>query len=146
MFEIVRLDHLVLRVTDEARAVAFYCDVLGCSVERRLDIGLIQLRAGDSLIDLVPVNGQLGQQGGDAPGQQGRNVDHFCLRIQPFDLSAIAAHLQQHGVSMPESAERYGADGFGESLYVSDPDGNVVELKGPPSRPRLDLVRNETHE
>ncbi len=130
---IVGLDHLVLRVTDLQRALAFYVDGLGCAIERRQDaIGLIQLRAGNALIDLVPVDGPLGRAGGAAPGREGRNVDHFCLRVEPFDAVAIHAHLAAHGVAAGAVESRYGAEGLGPSIYIQDPDGNVVELKGPP--------------
>jgi len=132
-FQLQRLDHLVLRVRDVEAMVAFYCDVLGCTVERRQDaIGLTQLRAGDSLIDLVGLDGKLGRMGGAAPGEEGRNVDHFCLRVEPFDVDAIVAHLRAHGVRIGEFGSRYGADGEGPSQYLYDPEGNVVELKGPP--------------
>lgn len=136
-FRIVAIDHLVLRVVDLERMLAFYRDALGCAVERRQDaIGLVQLRAGASLIDLVPVGGKLGAAGGAAPGREGRNVDHFCLRIAPFDEAAIRAHLASHGVSAGEVASRYGAEGEGPSIYLEDPEGNTVELKGPPATPR----------
>ncbi len=119
------LDHVVLRVADLERAVRFYCEVLGCTEERRLDsIGLVQLRAGASLIDLVPAEG--------APEVAGGNMDHFCLRIEPFDEAAIRSHLAAHGVEAGAVASRYGAEGHGPSLYLQDPDGNTVELKGPP--------------
>jgi len=114
--------------------LGFYRDALGCSLERRQDaIGLIQLRAGRSLIDLVPVDSPLGRAGGAAPGAQGRNLDHFCLRVEPFDEAAIRAHLAAHGVSAGALESRYGAEGEGPSLYIADPEGNVVELKGPPT-------------
>jgi catechol 2,3-dioxygenase-like lactoylglutathione lyase family enzyme len=120
------LDHVVLRVADLERAVRFYCEVLGCREERRLEsIGLVQLRAGASLIDLVPAEG--------APEVAGGNMDHFCLRIDPFDEAELRAHLTAHGVEVGEVARRYGAEGHGPSLYLQDPDGNTVELKGPPS-------------
>jgi glyoxylase I family protein len=135
MIHIQEIDHLVLRVMNADRMLAFYCDVLGCDVERRLDdIGLIQLRAGRSLIDLVPVDGKLGKMGGGAPGREGRNLDHFCLRVAPFDEEAIRRHLERHGVEAGETAMRYGADGVGPSIYVPDPEGNVIELKGPSVR------------
>ena len=93
MIAIRELDHLVLRVVDLPRMLAFYTRALGCSVERRQDeIGLVQLRAGRSLIDLVPVDGPLGRAGGAAPGSEGRNLDHFCVRVEPFDEAAIRAH------------------------------------------------------
>ena len=131
---VLGLDHVVLRVADMGRALAFYEGVLGCREERRLDaLGLVQLRAGHSLVDLVDLAGPLGKAGGAAPGAEGRNVDHFCLRIEPFDEPALRAHLEAHGVEPGDVGERYGADGSGPSMYIRDPDGNVVELKGPPS-------------
>ena len=132
-FQLQQIDHVVLRVRDAAAMLAFYCDVLGCSVERRQDaIGLLQLRAGASLIDLVSLDGKLGRMGGAGPGAGGRNVDHFCLRIEPFDRDALLAHLQAHGVRIGEFGSRYGAEGEGPSQYLFDPEGNLVELKGPP--------------
>ncbi|HZQ62939.1 MAG TPA: VOC family protein [Casimicrobiaceae bacterium] len=132
LFSLRDIDHIVLRVVDLARMERFYCDVLGCTVERRQEaIGLIQLRAGRSLVDLVPVDGELGRQGGAAPGREGRNVDHFCFRVDPFDADALRAHLAKHGVTAGEVVQRYGAEGLGPSLYVQDPEGNTVELKGP---------------
>ncbi|KQY90554.1 VOC family protein [Pelomonas sp. Root1444] len=135
MLKLQGIDHLVLRVVDLDRMVRFYVDTLGCSVERRQDaIGLVQLRAGRSLIDLVPVDGKLGRMGGAAPGAEGRNLDHFCLRVDPFDEAALRAHLAAHGVDAGKTESRYGAEGEGPSIYLSDPEGNVVELKGPPGR------------
>jgi len=132
-FTVQGIDHVVLRVVDVEGVIRFYQDVLGCAVERRKDdLGLIQLRAGRSLIDLVDVNGELGQKGGAAPGAEARNMDHFCLRIDPFDEAKIRANLRAHGVEAGELATRYGAEGDGPSLYIQDPEGNTVELKGPP--------------
>jgi catechol 2,3-dioxygenase-like lactoylglutathione lyase family enzyme len=112
--------------------LAFYRDVLGCALERRQDeIGLIQLRAGRALIDLVPIDGTLGRAGGAAPCKEGRNLDHFCLRVEPFDEAAIRRELEAHGIAAGPVASRYGAEGEGPSLYLEDPEGNVVELKGP---------------
>ncbi len=134
MIHIRDIDHLVLRVTDLDAMLRFYCGALGCRVERRQDgIGLVQLRAGRCMLDLVPVDGQLGRAGGAAPGTQGRNLDHFCLRVEPFDESAIRKHLAAHGVDAGAAASRYGAEGEGPSIYITDPEGNVIELKGPPS-------------
>lgn len=132
-FSLRGIDHLVLRIADLDRSLAFYCGVLGCTVERRQEaIGLVQLRAGHSLIDLVPLDGKLGAAGGAGPGAEGRNIDHFCLRIDPFDGAAIAAYLRDNGLSPGEVAPRFGADGRGPSIYLTDPDGNMLELKGPP--------------
>ena len=127
------LDHIVLRTENAAAMVRFYCEVLGCVEERRrVDLGLTQLRAGDSLIDLVTLDGPLGKAGGAAPGPNGRNLDHFCLQLEAFDAEAIATQLFAHGLETDESVLRYGAGGYGPSIYVRDPDGNTVELKGPP--------------
>ena len=136
MIHIREIDHIVLRVVDLGAMLAFYCEVLGCTLERRQDdIGLIQLRAGRSLIDLVTLDGKLGLEGGAAPGREGRNVDHFCFRVEPFDAAGIRAHLTKHGVAVGPVESRYGAEGEGPSMYLDDPEGNTIELKGPPEVP-----------
>ena len=123
-FSIQQLDHVVLRVADMERAIRFYCDALGCKVERKVEsISLVQLRAGASLIDLVP-RAQDDTESGD--------LDHFALRIDPFEPETLTAHFAKYGISLGEVARRYGAEGYGPSLYLNDPDGNQVELKGPP--------------
>ncbi|HEX5091869.1 MAG TPA: VOC family protein [Burkholderiales bacterium] len=135
MIRVREIDHLVLRVADLERMLGFYCGVLGCTVERRLDaIGLVQLRAGRSILDLVPVGGELGRAGGAAPGREGRNLDHFCFRVEPWDEARIRRELAAHGVNAGPAESRYGAEGAGPSIYLTDPEGNVVELKGPPDR------------
>lgn len=132
-FQIRQLDHVVLRVRDVATMRRFYCQVLGCTFEReQAEIGLLQLRAGASLIDLIDVNGKLGRKGGAAPAAEARNVDHFCLQVDAWDKDAILAHLRTHAVRIGEVGERYGAEGNGPSIYIDDPEGNTVELKGPP--------------
>ena len=129
------IDHVVIRTLNLEAMIDFYCRVLGCTVERRQEeIGLIQLRAGSALIDLIPVDAMLGRMGGAAPGVEGRNLDHLCLSVVPFERDAILAHLQAHGVRIGEFDSRYGAEGEGPSQYLSDPEGNVVELKGPPAK------------
>ena len=138
--EINALDHVVLRVKDLAAALAFYRDALGLVIERELDIGLVQLRAGASLIDLVPVSGRLGSVGGPAAGPSGHNMDHFALELTRFDADAIIAHLDAHGIVHGDVAPRYGAKGSGPSIYVKDPDGNTVELKGPATDPPMSRV------
>ncbi|MEK9754135.1 MAG: VOC family protein [Rhodospirillaceae bacterium] len=119
------LDHVVLAARDMAAMLAFYEGVLGCPLERKLDgIGLHQLRAGGQLIDLIPA---------DAPAvRAARNMDHFCLRLDTWDEPALRAHLAAHGVAAGPTERRYGAEGDGPSIYIEDPEGNVVELKGPP--------------
>jgi glyoxylase I family protein len=130
--EIRGIDHVVLRVSEVERSLRFYCGVLGCREERRIDaLGLVQLRAGASLIDLVDVAGPLGQLGGGPPGDSQRNMDHVALQLAAFDEPALRAELAAAGIEAGEVGQRYGAGGMGPSLYVRDPDGNVVELKGP---------------
>ncbi|OUS01122.1 VOC family virulence protein [Gammaproteobacteria bacterium 42_54_T18] len=131
MFEIAGIDHIVLRTTKLSAMMSFYCDILGCSVERKTteDIGLTQLRVGNSLIDLVVVDSQLGALGGGAPTLTENNLDHFCLQLKPISESGIKQHLLSHGISVDDFSKRYGAQGFGPSLYIKDPEGNTVELK-----------------
>ncbi len=132
MIRIGDIDHVVLRAIDIEAVQRFYVDVLGCQEERRQDeIGLVQLRAGASLIDLVSVDGKLGRHGGAAPGPEGHNVDHICLRVEGYDEASILAHLKSQGVRIGELGSRYGARGEGPSIYLYDPQGNMIELKGP---------------
>ena len=132
-FRILGIDHVVLRATDPAALEKFYVDVLGCTVEKRQPaISLTQLRAGRTLIDIIPA-----KQAGPAAGEQagrGANMDHLCLRIEPFDAAAIARHFTAHGFDAGEEKSRFGADGQGPSVYLLDPEGNGVELKGPPAQ------------
>lgn len=127
-FHIAGLDHIVLRVADLKASLQFYVDVLGCQLERELpDLGLYQLRAGRQLIDLVTIGSRLG---GEAEvSADGRNQDHFCLTIEEFDEASLRDWLSSHGVNASEAAERYGAEGYGLSVYIQDPDNNTVELK-----------------
>ncbi|RKP45489.1 VOC family protein [Trinickia fusca] len=131
------IDHVVLRVVDQKAMTRFYCDVLGCSVEKeQSDIGLVQLRAGRSMIDLLAVGSKIDRPESGAPGA-GCNMDHLCLRVERYDGEALAAHLTAHGARLGTEGRRYGADGFGQSLYLFDPEGNMVELKGPPEGERV---------
>ncbi|MEH2513627.1 glyoxylase I family protein [Nitrobacteraceae bacterium AZCC 1564] len=132
LFAPLGIDHIVLRVRDLDRMLNFYCGLLGCVVEKeQSSLGLMQLRAGRSIIDLVTLDGILGRKGGAGPGTEGRNVDHFCLTIAPYDERDLRTYLSGHGIDILESGLRYGAEGEGPSIYVCDPEGNVVELKGP---------------
>jgi len=125
------IDHVVLRVTDLETMVAFYSEVLGCRLERGPGkLLLAQLRAGQSLIDLVDANGPLGRQSGRSPDHSAPNMDHFCLLVEPWDSELIRQHLHNHRVEMSEVESRYGATGQGPSIYIKDPEGNMVELKG----------------
>ena len=124
------IDHVVLRVLDPAAMERFYVEVLGCAVEKRQDaIGLVQLRAGAQLIDLVDVAGRLGRAGGAGPAEEGRNMDHLCLRVADFEVEAVRAHLEAHGVKVGDVGLRYGSTGEATSLYLSDPEGNGLELR-----------------
>jgi catechol 2,3-dioxygenase-like lactoylglutathione lyase family enzyme len=134
-FQLRNIDHIVLRVKDIDTMLRFYIDVLGCAMEKVQDkLGLYQVRAGSSLIDLVTIEGKLGRMGGAAPGAEARNLDHFALRVDPYDEEAIRAHLKTHGAEPGESGSRYGAEGEGPSIYLRDPEGNMIELKGPPAK------------
>ena len=126
-FKVAELDHLVLRCRDQARMLDFYTRVLGLHEELRLEaLGLIQLRAGASLIDLVPAS--------SPPDAAGANLDHFCLGVAIADFAATLAYLRDQGVAITgEPVTRYGARGHGLSIYIHDPEGNLVELKQMPA-------------
>jgi len=131
------IDHVVIRAANVDAMTRFYCDVLGCSLEKQQrDLGLTQLRAGRSLIDLLQVGAKLDRVENGTAGA-GRNMDHVCLRVEPFDAEALKQHLAGHGARLGDEALRYGADGFGPSLYLFDPEGNMVELKGSPEAARV---------
>ena len=118
-------DHLVLRVNDLDSALSFYTEALGLEPLRvdefhRGEVPFPSVRiSADSLIDLVPK--------ARMPGSN--NVDHFCLVVEG-DLDGLASELQARGVEvMGESGRRWGAHGWGNSIYVADPEGNTIELK-----------------
>jgi glyoxylase I family protein len=122
-FQPLGLDHVVLRVADQAASRKFYEDVLGCTLEFVNEpIRLVQLRFGEALIDLLPADGP--------PPPHGRGVDHICLSIRATDLAAVAAALRARGVDTDgEVKQRRGAWGVGPSLYIRDLDGYQIELK-----------------
>ena len=120
-FHVERIDHVVLRVRDLAAMVKFYEQALGFREERRIErLGLVQMRAGASMLDLI-----------HAERGEGKNMDHLCFRVEPFDRDAIVTTLAPFGISVGETVERYGAEGNGPSVYFNDPEGNQIELKGP---------------
>jgi glyoxylase I family protein len=130
--QIRELDHVVIRCADLEKMIAFYRDALNRPVEKeQRDLGLVQMRAGRSLIDLLATGSKIDRPASGEPGA-GRNMDHLCVRVEPFDADALRAHLTAHGAQIGELARRYGAEGFGPSLYLFDPEGNMIELKGPP--------------
>ena len=133
MIKISAIDHVVIRVRDFDRMIAFYRDVLCCPLEwRRDDLGMAHMRAGRALIDLVDVEGELGRKGGAAPGTEARNMDHLCLQVEGFDPDAIMRHLKACGAKVEEAKERYGAEGKGLSIYLYDPEDNLIELRAAP--------------
>ena len=132
MLKLRGIDHVVLRVKDIDVMRRFYCDILGAThVAYRPEFGMSHLRVGAAMIDLVEVAGPLGKAGGAGPGREGRNMDHLCLRVEPFDEQEILSYLRKHGVPVGDVKKRFGAEGNGVSIYVTDPEGNTVELKGP---------------
>ena len=141
--EVIGLDHIVLRVKDLNLSMNWYKRILGCTEERSVpDFGLYQLRLGTALIDLVPVNGKLGKSGGGAPGKYKRNMDHFAVQLIEFDEAKIHAQLRRYGVDPSSIERRYGSLGHGPSMYVYDPDGNTIELKGPPDKDQKENIQS----
>jgi len=131
-FRVLRIDHIVLRCRRIATMVEFYCDTLGFEVAKRNDpLGLIHLRSEAAMIDLVAIDGPLGREGGAAPGREGRNLDHLCLRLDPFEPEKLARYFGERGIEVGAPRTRFGAEGDGPSFYIEDPEGNRVEIKGP---------------
>lgn len=124
-------DHLVLRVRDVERSLAWYVDELGLTPERveewrRGEVLFPSVRIdATTIIDLLPATDA--QVPGDGSGAERRNVDHLCLVVEPVDLAAVVASGRFEVVGGP--TRLYGAQGEGEGIYVRDPDGNVVELR-----------------
>ena len=121
-FSVKFIDHIVLRTGDSEKLVAFYRDIVGLPLERQTDSGLTQLRAGNCLLDIVPV---------DDRDQPGRNVEHFCFRVDPYDEGEIRERLEAAGATIVKAGDGYGAEGRGPNIYFRDPDDNMVEFKGP---------------
>lgn len=131
MLKMAGLDHIVLRTTKLTQMLDFYCQHLGCIIERETEesLGLTQLRAGNALIDLVTFDSKLGQLAQNPPDLTSPNLDHFCLQVEASSMDEICQYLTQHNIPYTEPANRYGAQGFGLSVYLTDPQGNTVELK-----------------
>lgn len=131
MIRVKMIDHIVLRTVNKDEMIRFYSEVLGCRVERRLPahVGLTQLRAGESLIDIVDVDSELGRAGGPPPSGTEKNVDHFCLQIEAISEKDLRGWLESNGIEVGDFEVRYGAEAFGSSVYIRDPDNNIVELR-----------------
>jgi len=121
MVRVRGLDHVVLRVADVERSLTWYCDELGCAPER-----VDEWRAGKIFFPSVRVDATTVIDLLQAP-RADANVDHVCLVIEPEDLQALKDSGRFDVVDGPDT--RWGAQGNGTSLYVRDPDGNVVELR-----------------
>jgi glyoxylase I family protein len=135
-FAVEGIDHVLLLVSDLPRAVEFYRDVLGCSVEDELpEYGMVQLRAGAALIDLVDVECRAGEWARPEV-RGGRNLDHLCIAISRHAEGELRKHLAAHSIAIVEEGIHGGARGESLSLYVRDPSGNTIELKGPPKPAR----------
>ena len=133
-FRVLGIDHLVLRCSNLPVMQDFYCRALGFEVAKRNEpLGLVHLRSRAAMIDLISLDGPLGLAGGAAPGEEGRNMDHLCLRVDPFEMEPLTRHFAAFGVAPSELRTRFGAEGDGPSFYVRDPEGNRVEIKGPPA-------------
>jgi catechol 2,3-dioxygenase-like lactoylglutathione lyase family enzyme len=121
MIKAVGLDHIVINVADVERSLAWYCEELGLEglrVDewRRGEVPFPSLRVDDTtIIDLLEID------------RTGQNVDHLCLVVEPTDLEALKESGRFDVLSGP--ARRFGAQGDGLSIYVRDPDGNMVELR-----------------
>ena len=131
--DIQAIDHIVIRAHDLSRMTAFYRDVLGCDVERESEkYKLVQLRAGNALIDLMEATDPNDYKDRGSQPSTVQNMDHFCVQISPWNDNALQDHLNLHGVKFGKIGKRFGALGEVPALYLSDPEGNTVELMGPP--------------
>jgi catechol 2,3-dioxygenase-like lactoylglutathione lyase family enzyme len=134
-FRVLKIDHIVLRCARIASTMDFYCQTLGFEVAKRNEpLGLIHLRSEGAMIDLIALDGPLGRAGGAEPGREGRNLDHLCLRVDPFDPDVLTRYFQDRGIAVTEIKTRFGGEGDGPSFYIHDPEGNQVEIKGPAIR------------
>jgi len=131
MFKIKRLDHLVIKTTNIKEMMSFYCFILGYKIQRDSlkETGLLELSAGESMIDLFDSKHEsnLNRLSGES---KNNNIDHFCILLDNFDETDIKVHLKSFGVACSEIEMNYGSSGYGPSVYIHDPDGNKVELKG----------------
>ena len=116
--EVLGIDHVVLNSSAPEQLVEFYSTMLGLRLERSVGDFLWQFRLGDQLLDIFRAE------------RTGTNVDHICLRVRPFDMQAMCAALEAADIPYEPAQRIYGAQGFGPSVYIKDPQGNRIELKG----------------
>lgn len=129
-FSLQTIDHVVIRAVNAAELVAFYVNAIGCKLAwDRPDLGLTHLEAGDAMVDIISIDGALGSKGVSPAEGPGRNVDHVCLRIAPFDYDALRVHFETFGIAIDPPQPRFGAQGRGLSIYLTDPEGNGIEFK-----------------
>ena len=122
MFKVMGLDHIVLKTDKINTMLEFYCQILGCQIEKtQPDFRLTQLRAGINMLDIIEVD--------DAPAGNQHNLDHFCLQINPFDYENLKQYFDSKGINIYRYGKRIGAQGIGYSFYLKDPQGNELELK-----------------
>lgn len=129
--KVVGMDHIVLRVKDVERAIRFYTEVLGLAPHRveEFKSGEVPFPSArinaDTIIDLLPWTDE------EPAGDGRRNLDHYCLTIEPTDLVQLADHLRQRGVTVVSDAPglRSGARGMGNSIYIKDWEDNTIELR-----------------
>ena len=160
-FRLQRIDHIVIRCRDFPRMFDFYHRILGCTIDEprdeyvnRFGGALTHLRAGSCYIDLLAYDtNHLTDEGREAAkrmhgggvglgdknledvqlSSESSTLDHLCLRVDPFDQQQMQSYLEGENVHIVAMGDRrLGADGVGPSVYVSDPEGNVIELKGSP--------------
>lgn len=131
MIKVTALDHFVLRVRDLEAALGFYRDTLGLPIQflaehRAGQRPFVSARVGDQLIDLVPDPTYDPDEGRAKSG-----FLHLCVAIEGGRWEHIVPWLKERGVGVLEEqpVRRMGAQGMGLSIYVTDPDGYVVELK-----------------
>lgn len=130
MISIEAIDHIVLRTDQYKPLIRFYCNILGCEIIREAhDFSLTQLKAGNALIDIIDIAGTLGREGGPVSTGKANNLDHFCLQIAPFEEPDLIAYLKQHSVPHSDFETRFGAQGYGRSIYIQDIIGNTIELR-----------------
>lgn len=129
-FNNLGIDHVVLRANDAQRLANFYVQALGCALRwERPELGLYHLSAGQAMLDIVSIDGPLGQTGVSAPAAQGRNVDHVCFLVSAIEIEKLRRHFGEFGIKVDQPKSRFGAQGFGLSVYLQDPEGNGIELK-----------------